>query len=63
MKQETDVRLEQEKPPAATTQDGPTLDPPPGVNRELWDSLDPEIHRQAADIAQGLMGKSPRRKR
>ncbi len=35
--------------------DGERLEPPPGVNREIWDRIPQEVHRKAAQAAQVLL--------
>ena len=39
---------------AETIQDDERLEPPPGVNREIWDRIPQDVHRKAAQVARAL---------
>ena len=36
-------------------------EPPPGADPALWDSISPEMHREASRVAQVLLGNRPRK--
>ena len=48
-------------PPQAHQDDDQRLEPPPGVDPELWDRIPQDVHRRAAQMAQALFHMPPER--
>ena len=40
----------------------PVPDPPPGADLEVWNSIPPEVHAEAAPVARNLMNLPPKLK-
>ncbi len=53
--EEATEATQDDETPKRGIQDDERLEPPPGVNREIWDRIPQDVHRKAAQAAQVLL--------